>query len=222
MATSKRKTSKKKTKAKGTRKKGRKKAAPPSAKAPEQLDHVSVADLEKMVASWNPRRISDKDLVDLRRSIKFFGPVVPLVCNRRSGNIIGGHQRVRAAALEDLKSLPVVWVDLDEPSEKQLNVALNKITGEWQEPELRELFDSLEAAGADLELTGFSELELKNLFSDQWAGDASVGAKDVGSYDSTKENVTVRVTDVPLELKDDVVDAVTEAVKEYGLTASAF
>ncbi len=226
MTTSKRKTSKKKAaskaKPRAKKKKVVKKAARSTLQAIDQLDHVATSKLEGMGSPWNPRRISDKELADLRRSMKFFGPVVPIVCNRRSGNVVGGHQRIRAAALEEIKSLPVVWVDLDEPSEKQLNLALNKITGEWEETELRELFKSLEAAGADLELTGFSTLEMENLFSDSWAGRKDVGPGDVGGYDATKESVTVRVPDVPLPLKDEVVDAIQEAVNQYGLSAAAF
>ena len=82
--------------------------------------------------------------------------------NRRSGHIVGGHQRVKAAAAEGLETLPVVHVDLDEPSEKQLNLALNRISGEFDMEKLAEVLGDLERAGADLELTGFSDAMSQN------------------------------------------------------------
>jgi len=113
-----------------------------------------------MAWEGNPRQISEHDLGALRRSLKFFGTVEPIVVNRRSGRIVGGHQRVRAAQAEGLERLPVVYVDLDDPSEKQLNLALNRISGEWDAPALEAVLRDLQQAGADLELTGFTEDEL--------------------------------------------------------------
>jgi DNA modification methylase len=109
----------------------------------------------------NPRRISDHDLDRLRRSLKFFGVVEPVLVNSRSNRIVGGHQRVKAAEAEGLATLPVVYVDLDDPSEKQLNIALNRISGEWDEDKLAAVLADLKAAGADLELTGFTDVELE-------------------------------------------------------------
>jgi ParB-like chromosome segregation protein Spo0J len=75
---------------------------------------VETAELTRMAAPYNPRRISDHDLEALRRSLRFFGTVEPVVVNRRSGRIVGGHQRVRAAEPRD-RYPPVVYVDLDDP-----------------------------------------------------------------------------------------------------------
>lgn len=92
-----------------------------------------------MGASYNPRRIDPDQLLALRRSLRTFGAVEPVVANRRTGRIVGGHQRVKAAEAEGIETLPVVWVDLDETGERQLNLALNKISGEWDEDKLGEL-----------------------------------------------------------------------------------
>src|SRR5262249_6276463 len=124
---------------------------------------VLVSELSGMAAPYNPRRISDHDLEALRRSLRFFGTVEPVVVNRRSGRIVGGHQRVRAAEPEGLPSLPVVYVDLDDPSEKQLNIALNRISGEWDPEKLEAVLAELEAGGADMTLTGFTAEELEQL-----------------------------------------------------------
>ena len=124
---------------------------------------LPVAQLAGMHAPYNPRTISPHDLEALQRSMRFFGVVEPIVVNRRTDRIVGGHQRVRAAVAEGLDALPVVWVDLDEPSEKQLNLALNRISGDWDDEKLREVLLALDAEGADLSLAGFDDAELSRL-----------------------------------------------------------
>jgi ParB-like chromosome segregation protein Spo0J len=128
-----------------------------------QIVHVSTADLAAKAAPYNPRKIGDHDLAALRRSLKFFGTVEPVVVNQRSGHIVGGHQRVRAAEAEGIDTLPVVYVDLDDPSERQLNLALNRISGEFDTEKLAAVLAELEAAGADMALTGFSDTEIDEL-----------------------------------------------------------
>lgn len=127
---------------------------------------LKTAELAGMAAPYNPRKISEHDLEALRRSLKFFGSVEPVVVNRRSGHIVGGHQRVKAAEAEGLETLPVAYVDLDEPSEKQLNLALNRISGEFDLEKLAAVLADLDHAGADLGLTGFTEAELEELLRD--------------------------------------------------------
>ena len=125
-----------------------------------EVHHEPTTKLVGMAAPYNPRRISEHDLEGLRRSLRFFGAVEPIVVNRRSGHIVGGHQRVRAAEAEGIENLPVVYVDLDDPSEKQLNLALNRVTGEWDTDLLSKVLADLKEMGADLELTGFRDDEL--------------------------------------------------------------
>ncbi|MBZ5638307.1 MAG: ParB N-terminal domain-containing protein [Acidobacteriia bacterium] len=124
-----------------------------------QIEHVSTTQLAGMAAPYNPRRISDHDLDALRRSLRFFGTVEPIVVNKRSGHIVGGHQRVRAAEAEGIDTLPVVYVDLDDPSERQLNLALNKISGEWDEEKLAAVLAELEQVGACFPLRNPSGFE---------------------------------------------------------------
>ncbi len=130
-----------------------------------EITQVATADLANMAAPYNPRKISDHDLEALRRSLRYFGTVEPIVVNRRSDRIVGGHQRVRAAEAEGIDRLPVCYVDLDDPSERQLNVALNRISGEFDTDKLAAVLADLEAAGADLSLTGFTDDEIAELTS---------------------------------------------------------
>ncbi len=107
------------------------------------VEQIPTSELARMVAPYNPRTISDRDLVALGRSMTTFGVVEPVVVNRRTGRIVGGHQRVKAAEAEGIEALPVVYVDLDDPSEKQLNLALNRISGEFVVDKLGELLADL-------------------------------------------------------------------------------
>ncbi|MBZ5640599.1 MAG: DNA modification methylase [Acidobacteriia bacterium] len=127
------------------------------------VTEVRTEELAAKAAPFNPRTITDHDLEALRRSLRFFGTVEPVVVNRRFDRIVGGHQRVKAALAEGIETLPVVYVDLDDPSEKQLNLALNRIHGEWDVDKLAEVLAELEMAGADLDLTGFTEVEIEDL-----------------------------------------------------------
>ncbi len=128
-----------------------------------QVTNVSTTDLRQMAAPYNPRKISDHDLVALGRSLATFGVVEPVVVNKRTGRIVGGHQRVKAAEASGIEELPVVYVDLDEPAEKQLNIALNRISGEFDFDKLGDILKELETGGFDLDLTGFTQTEIDDL-----------------------------------------------------------
>ena len=158
------------------------------------VDTLKVADLLRMAGSYNPRRMSEAELASLRRSLRTFGPVQPVIANRRTNRIVGGHQRVKAAHAEGMHELPVVWVDLDEPSEKQLNLALNRIHGEWDEELLAQLIAEPEASGADLSVTGFVEDEISALL-DSIAGETA-GLTDPDEAPAVEEIVHAQVGDV--------------------------
>ena len=128
-----------------------------------QVKMIETQKLVSMVAPYNPRSISDHDLSALGRSMLTFGVVEPVVVNKRTGRIVGGHQRVKAAIGAGIAELPVVHVDLDETKEKALNIALNRISGEFDVGKLSELLKELNVAGVDLDLTGFDQSELDDL-----------------------------------------------------------
>jgi len=117
-------------------------------------------------APYNPRidlKPGDPEYEALKKSIERFGLVDPLIWNKRTNRLVGGHQRLKV--LKDLgyETADVVVVDLPESEEKTLNIALNKIQGDWEETKLEALLAELHAEGVDLELTGFSEEELEGL-----------------------------------------------------------
>ncbi len=125
-------------------------------------------------AKYNPRRDlkpGDAEYEKLRRSIEEFGYVEPVIWNSRTGNIVGGHQRYKVLTAMGYQDIDCVVVDLDEQREKALNVALNKIGGEFDIPLLTDLLRDLGADGFDVSLTGFDAAEMDDLFRDKPAGD---------------------------------------------------
>lgn len=119
-------------------------------------------------ADYNPRKDlkpGDAEYEKLKASIEQFGYVEPAIFNERTGRIVGGHQRLKVMADLGIDAADVVIVDLDETKEKALNIALNKISGEWDEPKLALLIADLQASDFDVSLTGFDLEEIEQLLS---------------------------------------------------------
>lgn len=120
------------------------------------------------VAKYNPRKdlkSTDAEYIKLKNSIEHFGYVDPVIVNKRTMTVVGGHQRLKV--LKDLgyKNIDVVYVDLDEKDEKALNIALNKISGDWDAEKLEDLLRELSLdEDYDVGLTGFSNEEIDALF----------------------------------------------------------
>ena len=124
------------------------------------ITHLPIGDLRPDPA--NPRRISDEELESLTRAIREFGFVDPVIARRENKMVIGGHQRLLAARKLGLKKVPVVLVDLTEDQAHLLNLALNRISGTWDQELLAHLLADLDAVpDVDLSLTGFSDDELQ-------------------------------------------------------------
>ena len=119
-------------------------------------------------ARYNPRKDlqpGDPEYEKLKRSMQEFGYVEPIVWNKRTGNIIGGHQRLKVLIDMGMQEVDCVVVDLDEAKEKALNLALNKIQGDWDMPKLKDILQELDTGEFDLELTGFDMGEIEDLIA---------------------------------------------------------
>lgn len=132
------------------------------------IKDIHISELKQ--SEYNPRkdlRPGDAEYEKLKNSIKNFGYVEPVIWNKRSGNIVGGHQR--AKILRDLgyEEITCIVVDLDDLQEKALNVALNKIVGEWDIPLLTDLLKELDESDMDVFLTGFDAEELSEMFGEK-------------------------------------------------------
>ena len=132
------------------------------------MEIVKVDINELISPEYNPRQITDDEMEKLKNSINEFGYVAPIIVNKYNNHIIGGNQRYEA-----LKSLGYTDVDVvfvDEPDlnrEKALNIALNKISGEWDFVKLADIIDELELNDFDIPLTGFDEQELENFYIEE-------------------------------------------------------
>jgi len=119
-------------------------------------------------ARYNPRadlKPGDPEYDMLVKGIGEFGLVVPLVWNKRSGNLVGGHQRLKVLKQAGIKEVQVSVVDLPDDKEQALNIALNKLSGEWDMPALKDLIEGLDTGDIDMDLTGWGEEEIENLMT---------------------------------------------------------
>ena len=118
-------------------------------------------------AEYNPRKklkAGDKEYEKIKNSIEEFGFADPLVVNSDM-TIIGGHQRLTVAIDLGYTEVPCAVVDIDKVREKALNIALNKITGAWDEDLLAELLEDIQNSNFDLGKTGFDPPEINTLFN---------------------------------------------------------
>lgn len=118
-------------------------------------------------APYNPRVELEPGMPEwekLKRSIEEFGNVEPIVWNKRTGNVIGGHQRLAVLKSMGYETVPCSVVDLDEHDEKLLNVALNKIKGKWDYDKLEDMLRDFDYEVASV--TGFSPEEIAVLLAD--------------------------------------------------------
>ena len=125
-------------------------------------------------AAYNPRKDlkpGDPEYKKLKRSIQEFGYVEPIIWNKRTGNIVGGHQRYKILKEMGVHEVDCVVVDLDETKEKALNLALNKIHGDWDYVKLKDLLEELDTGAFDIEITGFDMKEIENLMTQFYVDD---------------------------------------------------
>jgi hypothetical protein len=134
-------------------------------------------------APYNPRTITDKQLGMLKKSMAEFGDLSGIVKNVKTGNLIGGHQRIKnldpswpivsaphtdktgTVALGYIETPSGRWqyreVDWPEKKEASANIAANKQGGEFDLPLLKEIILTLDDGSMDMELIGFNSHELE-------------------------------------------------------------
>lgn len=118
-------------------------------------------------APYNPRRISDAARKKLRKGIEKLRLLAPVTWNVRTGNLVGGHQRL--GIIDQLEGTPdyrltVAVVDLSEKEEREANLLLNNwgAQGDWDPEKLNEMLP-----GLDLDATGFDDADVMRMFGDQ-------------------------------------------------------
>ncbi len=128
----------------------------------------------------NPRKIDDAKLKMLEKSLKEFGDLSGIIFNRTTGNLVGGHQRVKVLPADTELQMTDAnhgfmiingdrftyrEVDWDETKEKAANIAANQHGGEWNLPQLSEWILELDQKNIDMDLLGFDRDELDNLMA---------------------------------------------------------
>ncbi len=126
------------------------------------IEHVNLYALHPDRA--NPRRISEDELDALTRSLREFGFVQPVLVRREDSTVIGGHQRLVAARRLGMTSVPVIRLDISIEQARLLGLALNRISGDWDDQLLARLLGDLQAdPSIDVTLTGFGEDEVAGI-----------------------------------------------------------
>lgn len=198
--------------------------APPAAEASaaKTEPRFEVVELDRVnPAPYNPRKDlqpGDPEFAKLCRSIDEFGCAQVLVFNERTGHLVGGHQTLKVLRHLGRTSAMMSVVSLSPEREKALNIALNKIQGEWDLDKLQQVMEDLEACDdpALIELTGFEDGELDKMLEAMEEEAAGGGGGD-------RKGGTVTVGDtfeaVAVCNSEEQQRAAYELLKENGYTA---
>lgn len=130
---------------------------------------IEKKEIDKLnAAEYNPRidlQPKDKEYQKLKKSIVEFDYIEPIVWNEKTGNVVGGHQRLKILKELGYEEVEVSVVKLNKTKEKALNIALNKTGGDWYLPKLKDVLQEIDTGEFDIELTGFDIDEIENLMT---------------------------------------------------------
>lgn len=152
-----------------------------------QIERKLISDLKR--AKYNPRvtlKPTDPEYIRLDKAIDKFGMVEPVVWNKRSGNVVGGHQRLNILEARGETDTDVSVVDLSDRDERALNLALNKHAGKWDLERLGDLLGGLKAANFDMDLTGFGPDELDEMIMPAFAAGTAEGQGQLDRKEAIK------------------------------------
>ncbi|MBQ3011772.1 MAG: ParB N-terminal domain-containing protein [Clostridia bacterium] len=159
-----------------------------------EIRRMKLSDLRP--ADYNPRvelKPGEPEYEALKVSVETDGTVLPIIWNETTGRIVGGHQRLRLLTDMGVEETDVSVVRFDETKEKQANVALNRIEGDWDEEKLHDLFAELDTD--EIFSTGFTEAELHSIYpeGDEEDTDDIYGDTDdeQSEDDDSEESATV-------------------------------
>ena len=127
--------------------------------------NIEKANINELISpDWNPRQITEEELKKLETSLNEFGYIEPIIVNDVNMHIVGGNQRCKALKQLGYDEVDVVYVHIEDiHKEKACNVALNKISGDWDNDKLKVVLEEIELSPIDVSLTGFNEIELTEM-----------------------------------------------------------
>lgn len=146
------------------------------------VERVPVGKLKP--AAYNPRKISAAAKIGLKNAIDRFGVVQPIVWNKRTGNIVGGHQRFEVLKDMGAAEVDVVTVDLNDADERALNLSLNNaaIQGDWDDGKLEEMLADMIAL-PDFNVEMVHDIRLDTILTKFAADDIDLS----GFFDGAKD-----------------------------------
>jgi DNA modification methylase len=157
-----------------------------------EIDEIKIEELNP--AAYNPRKDlkpGDPEYEHLKRSILEFDYIDPVIWNKQTGNVVGGHQRLKVLKELGRTRIQVSVVDLPPAQEKALNIALNKIAGDWDNEKLAALIRELSFENLDLDILGFDQQELSALIDpDSIPLEGLTDPDDVPDFDEAQPTIT--------------------------------
>lgn len=162
-------------------------------------------------AAYNPRDISDVAFEGLKESLKKFDCVEPLVFNKRTQTLVGGHQRLKALEALGYTSVPIIELDLSLAEEKALNVTLNNaaIAGHYTET-LQTLLEEIKIdLGDDYNVLRLDTLEVKT----DWDATDTNPDDIEPNLDGIRAKIIVKC---PQEAKPTLLTTIREAITKGG------
>jgi len=171
------------------------------------------------MAAYNPRTISKENAKKLKESLETFGLVEPLIWNKRTGNLVAGHQRLTLLDKESKSKdyeITVSEIDVDERTEKKLNVVLNNrsLAGEFDADLLMDLLADHEYTFTDF---GFDVQEAEVLFGANDRFDEIFSVEGNSEYQGVKENIT-EIADLKKRRKEQEKESSRETSAEFYFT----
>lgn len=183
----------------------------------------------------NPRTVTDDKLKLLRKALSEFGDLGGFVFNRRTKQLVGGHQRARVIPPEADVHVEKTYkkptrtgtcaegyvlfegerfayreVDWSSAKEKAANIAANKGAGEWDYALLGQWIQELNAEkNFDLDLTMFDENERKGFFSDLWEDDEEKVERETAHVEGFRDTIKVKC---PKAVKPQVLELISKAL----------
>ena len=168
-------------------------------------------------AEYNPRQLTKDQYQHLKDSIERFGLVDPIIVNKnkeRKNIIVGGHQRVKVAKDMEIVTVPVLEIDLTYDKERELNIRLNKNTGEWDYDNLANMFEMEELQGWGFTDKDFWFLDEGELSNDEDYSDNTVDEKLKRFLDAKIKQITIPF---PSEEFDIIVERLDRVMEKLGI-----
>ena len=180
----------------------------------------SIDDLS--TANYNPRKDLHKEDIEykqLKKSIKEFSYVDPLIFNEKTNTLISGHQRLKVMKELGYTEIEVNCVSLNERKEKALNIALNKIQGDWDRQKLSLLLEEITTDfNIDTNIIGFSDIEISELLEKGYNFENVINELEKGAFSNavkTASDVFNITFSFPLKEKEFIQNKIKEKSKEY-------